>query len=224
MVRIWVASLHQKTSTYESTLRFLFCYKARLTGRVDSNNSGADRRLRRKQGGEAGAALRFFKALPRGLQKKRQAQLVRPAEWSGGQKSPCGAFLDARLAISTRAHQKDQRRKYAGFLFYPVSQVSLSRVDSNSCGDVAEDGAKTAQCNSDDRCQRQKQGGAVGAAASRMRVPPKARHSRWEPRPGFLFILRGSRRPPCQTLFHRLLLKNAQTKTTVRVDGGSVIA
>ena len=31
-------------------------------------------------------------------------------------------------------HQKDQRRKYAGFLLYPVSQVSLSRVDSNSCG------------------------------------------------------------------------------------------
>ena len=42
-------------------------------------------------------------------------------------------------------------------------------------------------CNSDDRCQRQKQGGIVGAAASRMRVPPKARCSRWEPRPGLLF-------------------------------------
>ena len=106
----------QKTSTYESTLRFLFYCKARLTGRVDSNSSGADRRL------------------------------------------------------------------------------------------------------------QQKQGGTVGAAASRMRVPPKARRSRWEPRLGFLFILRGSRRPPCQTLFHRLLLKNAQTKTTVRVDGGSAIA
>ena len=42
-------------------------------------------------------------------------------------------------------------------------------------------------CNSDDRCQWQKQGGAVGAAASRMRVPPKARCGRWEPRPGFFF-------------------------------------
>ena len=103
-----------------------------------------------------------------------------------------------RICVAS-LHQKDQRRKYAGFLFYPVSQVSLSRVDSNSCGDVAEDGAKTAQCNSDDRCQRQKQGGAVGAAASRMRVPPKARRSRWEPRPGFLFILRGSRYPPAPT-------------------------
>ena len=29
-------------------------------------------------------------------------------------------------------HQKDQRRKYAGLLLYPVSQVSLLRVDSNS--------------------------------------------------------------------------------------------
>ena len=46
---------------------------------------------------------------------------------------------------------------------------------------------KKSLCNSDDRCQRQKQGGAVGAAASRMRVPPKARCSRWEPRPGLLF-------------------------------------
>ena len=53
-------------------------------------------------------------------------------------------------------------------------------------------------CNSDDRCQRQKQGGAVGAAVSRMRVPPKARCSRWEPRPGLL-ILRGSRNPPAPT-------------------------
>jgi len=31
---------HQKTSTYESTLRFLFCDKAKLIGRVDSNSIG----------------------------------------------------------------------------------------------------------------------------------------------------------------------------------------
>ena len=93
MVRIWVASLHQKTSTYASTLRFLFCDKAKLIG----------------------------------------------------------------------------------------------RVDSNSCGDVAEDGAKTAQCNGDERGQQPKQGGAVGAAACRMRVPPKARSRRREPQPVLLF-------------------------------------
>ena len=50
-------------------------------------------------------------------------------------------------------------------------------------------------CNSDDRCQRQKQGGAVGAAASRMRVPPKARCSRWEPRPGLLCCAARAIRP-----------------------------
>ena len=32
----------------------------------------------------------------------------RPAVQSGGQKSPGGAFLDARLATSTRAHQEIQ--------------------------------------------------------------------------------------------------------------------
>ena len=39
-------------------------------------------------------------------------------------------------------------------------------------------------CNGDDRCQRQKQGGAVGAAASRLRVPPKAQSRCWEQQPG----------------------------------------
>ena len=66
---------------------------------------------------------------------------------------------------------------------------------SKPCQGAAEKAAsatrkarRTVRCNSDDRCQRQKQGGAVGAAASRMRVPPKARRSRWEPQPGFLFF------------------------------------
>ena len=109
-----------------------FCFISLEKGdaRVDSNSSGADRRLRRKQGGEAGAALRFFKALPRAAEK---------------------------AASATRKTRRTVRR------------------------------VKKPLCNSDDRCQRQKQGGAVGAAASRMRVPPKARCSRWEPRPGLLF-------------------------------------
>ncbi|MBS6699673.1 MAG: hypothetical protein KH269_11540 [Faecalibacterium prausnitzii] len=34
----------------------------------------------------------------------------RPAVQSGGQKSPSGAFLDARLAQSTRAHPSDSSR------------------------------------------------------------------------------------------------------------------
>ena len=83
------------------------------------------------------------------------------------------AAFQLRWFESTRAHQELQYpNRVLEFLFY-LPYKRNARVDSNS--------------NSDDRCQRQKQGGAVGAAASRMRVPPKARCSRWEPRPGLLF-------------------------------------
>ena len=40
------------------------------------------------------------------------------------------------------------------------------------------------KCNDDDRRQRRKQGGVVGAAASKTRVPPKARCGCWVPQPG----------------------------------------
>ena len=39
------------------------------------------------------------------------------------------------------------------------------------------------KCNDDDRRQRRKQGGVVGAAASKTRVPPKARCGCWVPQP-----------------------------------------
>ena len=41
----------------------------------------------------------------------------------------------------------------------------------------------TPQCNNCDRRQRRKQGAVVGAAASKTRVPPKARCGCWEPQP-----------------------------------------
>ena len=44
-------------------------------------------------------------------------------------------------------------------------------------------GVQPLVCNGDDRGQRPKQGGAVGAAACRMRVPSKARSRRREPQP-----------------------------------------
>ena len=53
---------HQEIQYPNRVLDFLFCRHFFRTGRDD-------RRLRRKQGGEAGAALRFFKALPRGCRK-----------------------------------------------------------------------------------------------------------------------------------------------------------
>ena len=83
-----------------------------------------------------------------------------------------GFFRCAARAIHPRPPRTPVSNGYRSFCFICHAK-GTARVDSNS--------------NSDDRCQRQKQGGAVGAAASRMRVPPKARCSRWEPRPGFLF-------------------------------------
>ena len=92
---------HQKASTYESTLRFLFCCKARLTGRVDSNSCGDI--------AEDGA---------------------KTARW---------AFLDARLATSTRAHQKTSTYESTlRFLFCDKAKL-IGRVDSNSCGTVQQD-------------------------------------------------------------------------------------
>ena len=54
------------------------------------------------------------------------------------QKQPGGLFLAARLATSTRAHQKDQRRNYAGFLFCGKAKL-IGRADSNSRGTVQLD-------------------------------------------------------------------------------------
>ena len=135
MVRIWVASLHQKNQRRNYAG---FCF------------------------------ARHLKSHSRGWIRTAAATSLKMA-----QKQPGGLFLAARLATSTRAHQELQYpNRVLEFLFY-LPYKRNARVDSNS--------------NSDDRCQRQKQGGAVGAAASRMRVPPKARCSRWEPRPGLLF-------------------------------------
>ena len=79
----------------------------------------------------------LFQSPAKGLRKKRQAQLVSPAEQSGGEKSPCRAFLDARLAQCTRAHQKNRNvSKYAAVLFYDAMlclAVFASPARQSSC-------------------------------------------------------------------------------------------
>ena len=49
------------------------------------------------------------------------------------------------------------------------------------------DAPQFSKCNGDDRSQRLKQGGAVGAAASKTRAPLKVRCGCWEPQPGGTF-------------------------------------
>ena len=88
-----------------------------------------------------------------------------------------GQTVNLLLSASVvRIHPRPPRTPvsngYRSFCFISFEKGD-ARVDSNSSGA--------------DRRLRRKQGGVVGAAASRMRVPSKARCSRWEPRPGFLF-------------------------------------
>ena len=110
-----------------------------------------------------------------------------------GNGSDLGCFAPPRTPVSNG---------YRSFCFICLAK-GAARVDSNS--------------NSDDRCQRQKQGGAVGAAASRMRVPPKARRSRWEPRHGLL-IQRGSRHLPAHILHLSLTCDTIQVTETTQTE------
>ena len=58
----------------------------------------------------------------------------RPAVQSGGQKSPSGAFLDARLAQSTRAHPSDGSRvqTHRGcFIFVCAGVQHILEVEKN---------------------------------------------------------------------------------------------
>ena len=98
----------------------------------------------------------LFQSPAKGLQKKRQAQLVRPAEWSGGQKSPC--------ATATTAASGRSREALLGLR-------------------------------------------PAGCAAAQGTMQP----------------LGAATRVSFYSARLAKFMKNAQTKTTVRVDGGSVI-
>ena len=59
----------------------------------------------------------------------------------------------------------------------PCGELPPQRLRGLSIGEARK------KCNGDDRRQRRIQGGAVGAAVSRTRVPLKARSGRWAPQP-----------------------------------------
>ena len=73
-------------------------------------------------------------------------------------------------------------RKYGEKIFTPNGvNLQYFRLEPTSLG--SERGEQPLSCNDDDRCLRQKQGGVVGAVASRMQGPLKGRSIRWEPQP-----------------------------------------
>ena len=73
-------------------------------------------------------------------------------------------------------------RKYGEKIFTPTGvNLQYFRLEPTPLG--SERGEQPLSCNDDDRCLRQKQGGVVGAVASRMQGPLKGRSIRWEPQP-----------------------------------------
>ena len=71
----------------------------------------------------------LFQSPAKGLQKKRQAQLVRPAEWSGGQKSPCAT---ATTAASGRSREELLGLRPAGCACRPRHDAAAGSRDPGS--------------------------------------------------------------------------------------------
>ena len=86
-----------------------------------------------------------------------------------------GSLFEGAVAQRLRGFQSAEHKKS----FSEATWIFC--MEPNSFGVTR--GEQPLVCNGDDRGQRPKQGGAVGAAACRMRVPRKARSRRREPQP-----------------------------------------
>ena len=86
-----------------------------------------------------------------------------------------GSLFEGTVAQRLRGFQSAEHKKS----FSEATWIFC--MEPNSFGVTR--GEQPLVCNGDDRGQRPKQGGAVGAAACRMRVPSKARSRRREPQP-----------------------------------------
>ena len=94
------------------------------------------------------------------------------------QRSPPGSWRAAtegpfKSAEAENTVKKSSRRTGVNLQYFRVEPTPLG----------SERGEQPLSCNDDDRCLRQKQGGVVGAVASRMQGPLKGRSIRWEPQP-----------------------------------------
>ena len=86
-----------------------------------------------------------------------------------------GSLFEGAVAQRLRGFQSAEHKKS----FSEATWIFC--MEPNSFGVTR--GEQPLVCNGDDRGQRPKQGGAVGAAAYRMRVPRKAQSRRREPQP-----------------------------------------
>ena len=94
---------------------------------------------------------------------------------------PAGAFTSADSAQAYPYSSSRKRLKIGGTQKSSSEATWIFCMEPICFGIIK--GEQPLVCNGDDRGQRPKQGGAVGAAACRMRVPRKARSRRREPQP-----------------------------------------
>ena len=94
---------------------------------------------------------------------------------------PAGAFTSADSAQAYPYSSSRKRLKIGGTQKSSSEATWIFCMEPICFGIIK--GEQPLVCNGDDRGQWPKQGGAVGAAACRMRVPRKARSRRREPQP-----------------------------------------
>ena len=107
------------------------------------------------------------------------------AKLNGGDASLLGQteYYDQMDRMKRAAAQQKEWEARAAEPSQPAADSSADRALAGQDLSVADATAPLKRGNGDDRGQWPKQGGAVGAAACRMRVPSKARSRRREPQP-----------------------------------------
>ena len=128
----------------------------------------------------------FLFCVCRGLRENEPSQALRASSPEGRAKTVEGTLLASpfeRLPpVGGRCRTATKRDKVSPkvterALPLPCGELPPQRLRGLSIGEAKK------KCNGDDRRQRRIQGGAVGAAVSRTRVPLKARSGRWAPQP-----------------------------------------
>ena len=136
-------------SLTENVRLFFYCYNPESRAGApseDENSCGGDRRLRRKQGAVAGAAVAEDKPRPKGRRPMRAPQLVRRHR-SAGTNSP----VDCWLARGRVPEEWERKQSVPGgemfplysltenvrlffYCYNPESRAGAPSEDENSCG------------------------------------------------------------------------------------------
>ena len=143
--------------------------------------------------GTDGLRLPASASLPLTVSLRPLPQQLLPVSAAGGGRRRCkkGAACPFQTPKESSKHKNASRFAKRIFCTSPVygsaDGVTLQQ-NFTPCKGVKsaakqQMGETRKKCNSDDRRLRRIQGGAVGAAVSRTRVPLKARSGRWAPQP-----------------------------------------